>query len=672
MTFSKLLVANRGEIACRVMETAQGMGYPCVAVYSDADAEAPHVAMADQAVRLGPAPAAESYLNVAAILEAARRTGADAIHPGYGFLSENANFAKVCKEAGLVFVGPPEEAIRVMGDKARAKERMIEAGVPCVPGYQGEDQSEGRFKEEAAAIGYPLLVKASAGGGGRGMRRVVDEAQLTQALQSARAEAESAFGSGDLLLEKLVTNARHVEVQVFGDSHGNVLHFGERDCSVQRRHQKVIEEAPSPAVDTELRAKMGAAAVAAAKAVKYVGAGTVEFLLDDEGNFYFLEMNTRLQVEHPVTEEAYPPLDLVETQLRVAAGGTFTELEREMLSVHPQPPMHAIEVRVYAEDPYAGYMPQTGRVVAWEPADDLFARIDAGLVEGGEVTAFYDPMVAKVIVSGEDRFDAIRKLKRALAHTVLLGFRHNKQFLFDLLDDPIFRSGRATTDYLDASGDARFLRRPTPSPDTVALAAALWVMGPDGLLPDGYRNAHFGDYPLDLWVDDEVHHLRVTGEAGGVRVHLEGGDVHVQALAAQGARVRVQVDDYQHTSHLAFEGAGRDLVMHLETPVGKGGGTFRVREVLPEGKASDTAGTGRIAAPSSGKVLSVLVSEGERVEKGQTLLTLEAMKIESAVVSDVDGKVALISVKAGDQVKSGDKLAVVIPDETKEDGASEA
>ena len=360
MTFSKVLVANRGEIAWRIMRTARAMGYRTVAVYSDADKEAPHVAFADEAVRIGPPPVGESYLKIENILEAARKSGADAVHPGYGFLSENSAFAKACEKAGLVFIGPPPAAIAAMGNKATAKRRMIEARVPCVPGYQGPDQSDANLEQEAKKIGLPVMVKAAAGGGGRGMRLVTSESELGDAISTARAEAESAFGSGELILEKAVVDARHVEIQVFADAHGNVIHLGERDCSVQRRHQKVIEEAPSPVVNAELRARMGAAAVAAARAIGYRGAGTVEFLLGADGAFYFLEMNTRLQVEHPVTEEI-TGLDLVEWQLRVARGEKLP-LAQDQVTLSG----HAIEVRLYAEDPYAGFLPQTGRVDVWE------------------------------------------------------------------------------------------------------------------------------------------------------------------------------------------------------------------------------------------------------------------------------------------------------------------
>ena len=407
MTFGKILVANRGEIACRVMRTARRLGYRTVAVFSDADAQAPHVWLADQAVHIGASPAAASYLNVDTLITAARASGADAVHPGYGFLSERADFAQACLDAGLVFIGPPPGAIRAMGDKARAKRRMLEAGVPCAPGYLGEDDSDQRLAAEAGRLGLPLLVKAVSGGGGRGMRLVRDFAELPAALAGARREALAAFGDGTLMLERLIDNGRHIEVQVFADAHGHALHLGERDCTAQRRRQKVIEEAPSPVVSPALREAMGRDAVAAALAVGYVGAGTVEFIVDPDLGHFFLEMNTRLQVEHPVTE-CITGFDLVEWQLRVAAGEPLW-LKQDDIRFNG----HAIEARLVAEDPYDGWAPQTGRILGWRPQDDA-VRIDHGIAEGGEVSPYYDAMVAKFIAHGRDRNDAIRRLVAAL------------------------------------------------------------------------------------------------------------------------------------------------------------------------------------------------------------------------------------------------------------------
>ncbi|HXM31652.1 MAG TPA: biotin carboxylase N-terminal domain-containing protein, partial [Xanthobacteraceae bacterium] len=413
--FGKILIANRGEIALRIVRTARAMGYRTVAVYSDADREMPYVAFADEAVPIGSAPAAESYLSIEKIIASAKRTAADAIHPGYGFLSENADFAEVCAGTGLVFIGPPAAAIRLMGNKAAAKRRMIEAGVPCVPGYDGKDQSDEAFARAAAKIGFPVMVKAAAGGGGRGMRLVAEAARLTEALRSARAEASKAFGSAELILEKALAFARHVEIQVFGDRHGNIVHLGERDCSIQRRHQKVIEEALCPALSPALRRAMGEAAVAASRAVGYVSAGTVEFLLTPENEFYFLEMNTRLQVEHPVTE-MITGRDLVEWQLRVAAGEALP-LKQEAIAFHG----HAIEARLCAEDPTRDFLPAAGKLLAWEVPSGTGIRVDHGLAPGVTVSPYYDSLLAKIVAYGATREEARRRLVAALNDTIALG-----------------------------------------------------------------------------------------------------------------------------------------------------------------------------------------------------------------------------------------------------------
>ena len=472
--FRKILIANRGEIACRVILTARAKGYRTVAVYSDADVDARHVAMADEAVNIGPAPAGESYLAMDRILAAAARSGADAVHPGYGFLSENARFAQACRDAGLVFIGPSPDAIRMMGDKSEAKRRMIAAGVPCIPGYQGEDQSDERMIAEADTVGYPVMVKAAAGGGGRGMRLVHAAADLPTALRSARSEATNAFGDGRLLLERAVIQPRHVEIQVFGDSHGHVVHLGERDCSIQRRHQKVVEEAPSPAVDADLRSRMGAAAVLAAQTIDYVGAGTVEFLLDRDKCFYFLEMNTRLQVEHPVTE-LVTGLDLVAMQLDVASGKHLPVCQDDVTLRG-----HAIEVRLYAEDPANLFLPQTGSVKVWQPSTADGVRIDGGIGTGSEISAYYDPMIAKIIAWGQDRDEARRRLAAAVADTIILGVVTNKEFLGRILDAPLFADGQATTAFIETEFPDGFT--PSPAPDFAwPLAAAFLAdrQGPD-------------------------------------------------------------------------------------------------------------------------------------------------------------------------------------------------
>jgi geranyl-CoA carboxylase alpha subunit len=609
VTFRKILVANRGEIAWRVMRTAKAMGYRTVAVYSDADKEAPHVAFADEAVRIGPSPVGESYLDANRILDAARASDADAVHPGYGFLSENEAFAAACEKAGLVFIGPPPAAIAAMGNKAAAKRRMIDAGVPCVPGYQGADQSDAGLEKEARRIGLPVMVKAAAGGGGRGMRLVERDADLLEAIRTARAEAESAFGSGELILEKAVVDARHVEIQIFADTHGNVIHLGERDCSVQRRHQKVIEEAPSPAVDADLRHRMGAAAVAAAKVIGYRGAGTVEFLLAGDGAFYFLEMNTRLQVEHPVTE-AITGLDLVEWQLRVARG-EMLPLAQDQVRLDG----HAIEVRLYAEDPYAGFLPQTGRVDVWRTADGVGVRTDHGMKDGIVISPFYDPMIAKVIAHGSTREEARTRLVRALRDTVVLGPTTNRHFLICLLEHPEFAAGKATTAFLGA--------HTFPAPDVSdahwKLAASLLWQQSAARIPAplrGWRNSNPEPTPIKLAVGDRERLLHI------------------------------RPDDVTNTN-APFHIDGNDIIVDLNGHTVR----FQDRTYLPP--ASAQAGSdGKLRAPMDGRIVSIKVDAGQKVVRGQTLVVLEAMKIQHQLKAVLDATVESIAVKEGQQVSN--------------------
>ena len=530
-TFDTVLVANRGEIAVRILRTARSLGYRTVAVYSDADASAPHVQVADLAVRIGPGPVAESYLSVERLLEAAAKTGAGAVHPGYGFLAENAGFARACAQAGLTFVGPPEPAIALMGDKVQAKRRMIDAGVPTAPGYHGTDQDPERLMTEASAIGVPLLVKAVAGGGGRGMRKVTELAQLSEAIASARSEAASAFGNGDLFLERLVEGARHIEIQVFADTHGNVLHLHERECSAQRRHQKIIEEAPSAVVGDALRRTMGAAAVAAARAIDYVGAGTVEFLLDDDQQFYFLEMNTRLQVEHPVTE-LITGFDLVAWQLAVAAGERLPVTQGEI-------PLrgHAIEARLYAEDPEAGFLPQVGRIELWSPARGDGVRVDAGVQTGTEVSPYYDPMLAKVIAHGPTRADAIRRLRSALRSTSALGVTTNRAFLLELLGSDEFATAAIKTDTIDR--DWAGGRTPEPVSDRLwALAAVVASHEESTWSPAGpWRSSGSAAWPVLLRNGEEQKTVRVEDQGDErYRVSVEDGSpVLIRWAKRQGA-----------------------------------------------------------------------------------------------------------------------------------------
>ena len=643
MAFSKVLIANRGEIACRIMRTAHHMGYRTVAVYSQADGEAPHVAMADQAVCIGPAPVAGSYLNVAAIMDAAAQSGADAVHPGYGFLAENADFARSCADAGLTFIGPSPQAIDLMGNKRLAKLRMAEAEVPCVPGYSGADQDDGVLAAAGEKIGFPLMVKAAAGGGGRGMRLVLDPGDLPAALSGDRSEAENAFGSGELILEKAVIEPRHVEIQVFADSHGNCVHLGERDCSIQRRHQKVVEEAPSPAVNAKLRAAMGGAAVAAAQAIDYVGAGTVEFLLSADGSFYFLEMNTRLQVEHPVTE-MITDLDLVAWQLDVAAGEALP-LAQEDISFAG----HAIEVRLYAEDPYTDFLPQTGTVVAWRPSPHV--RVDTGIVEGQEISPFYDPMLAKVIAHGRNREEARRRLLRGLEDTVLLGLPNNRGFLLDVLRHSAFTEGTATTAFIGEHFPA--LQRPQPDGMVRALAAVLlYRHSADDQV--GWRSASPIVATIDLRFGEDKCPCRVAPTDAGYQVALgEDETVKLELLDVTAGRARFRCAGVTQWVNFAFE--GDDL--HLDLA----GASNRFFEFTPAlAAAKEKEGDGRLIAPMAGRIVAVRAELGEAVAKGQILVILEAMKMEHEIKAPADGVVAEIVVGEGDQVNARQVLAVVV------------
>jgi geranyl-CoA carboxylase alpha subunit len=648
MSFEKVLVANRGEVACRVLESARALGYRTVAVFSEADAGARHVQLADEAVCIGPATAAESYLNVAALLDACRRSGADAVHPGYGFLSENADFAAACADAGVTFIGPPAEAIRLMGSKRLSKIAMQEAGVPCVPGYQGEEQSDDTLIKEAEAVGLPLMIKASAGGGGRGMRVVTETDQIAAQLKSARQEAKSSFGNDELILERAVINPRHVEIQVFGDHHGNVIHLGERDCSVQRRHQKVVEEAPSPAVDDDLRRRMGEAAVNAAKACDYVGAGTVEFLLGADGDFYFLEMNTRLQVEHPVTE-LVTGQDLVAWQLRVAAGEPLP-LTQEQVRLSG----HAMEVRLYAEDPARGYLPQTGPVLSWRPATGEGVRIDHGLVEGAEVGSHYDPMLAKIIAFGASRDEARRRLIRAVEDTVLMGLDDNRRFLAAILRHPDFAAGHATTAFIDGpfADDPGMHAADTPEA-LWALAALLLarVGAGDAAGRAGYRNWHssgVGAQPLVLAQGDQERTLYLTpdGIHGGPDLSLDAvHDDGTLIATLDGVRRRYQWLHQDGTVWL--QDGGLRACFEERTHRASGG--------------EQGPGSGQLKAPMDGAVIEVSATAGDTVTRGQTLAVLEAMKMEHALKADCDGTVDAVTVSAGDQVKRQQLLITVTP-----------
>ena len=659
--FTKVLIANRGEIAVRVIRGAKKLGYKTVAVYSDADRDSQHVLEADEAVHIGPAPAKDSYLVIEQILAAAKRSGAQAIHPGYGFLSERAAFAQAVQDAGLIFIGPDAHSIEAMGNTSASKIRMIAAGVPCVPGYQGDDQSDATLVAEAKKAGLPVMVKAAAGGGGRGMRLVFEEKELLAGIQSARSEASNAFGSGQLLIEKAVIDARHVEIQVFGDRHGNVIHLGERDCSVQRRNQKVVEEAPSPAVDDALRLRMGAAAVAAAKAVNYVGAGTVEFMLARDGQFYFLEMNTRLQVEHPVTELVYG-VDLVEWQLRVAQGEALPLTQEQVLARRRG---WAIEVRLCAEDPRDNYMPQTGRVLAWQAPPGEGVRVDTYLRSGAVVSPFYDSMQAKIIAWGEDRETARARLLKALAQTTFLGVVSNKDYLSAILAHEAFASGDFSTGFIGQHFPQEQLSKSTPTSRHVALAAvALYLDDAQKLarehdLPEefiGWHSSHetAATYRIK-WRDQEMDLKIMVHDGHQFSVESTDGKLLIDV-------VRVLVDEF----HYVVDGVqGKAMIAHEGDSVWltAEGATHAYSDISLAPVAAVAAGAdGRILANSDGKIVAVNVKTGERVERGTTLVVLEAMKMEFQLTTPVAGIVDSVSVAAGDQVKGRQLLVQVKAD----------
>jgi geranyl-CoA carboxylase alpha subunit len=638
--FRKILIANRGEIALRVMRTAKCLGYETVAVYSTADANARHVREADQAVWIGESQPVQSYLRIDAIIDAAKASGADAVHPGYGFLAENAEFAKTCRAAGLVFIGPSPEAIRAMGNKAGAKDIMQKAGVPCVPGYQGEDQSDTAMLIAAKRIGFPVMIKAVAGGGGRGMRLVPDEAAFPDALRAARSEAQNAFGDPNVILERAIVQPRHIEIQVFGDRYGNAIHLGERDCSVQRRHQKLIEEAPSPAVSPELRTRMGATAVAAVKAINYEGAGTLEFLLDAAGNYYFMEMNTRLQVEHPVTE-AVTGLDLVELQLRMAAG-EMLPLTQEDVTFSG----HAIEVRLCAEDAAHGFMPQSGRMLRWDRPQSL--RVEDALEPGSEIPPFYDSMIAKIVSYGTTRDDARRRLATGLAQMTALGITTNQAFLARCLDHPVFAAGQATTAFIDTySSDLLAAKADGLHAAVAALLIHVSAIGA-AHVREGGSLAHGYAIPLRLDLDGHIIEPAVRRERGDVfRIGIED---RTHALT-----LRSIADGAVHFMHDGVL-ASADVVRDGTNLFFKFGGvTSHVRDLSHAAvlKAGDAGSDGKLRASMNGRVVSVLAKAGDTVAAGAPIIVLEAMKMQHVHAAPVSGRLATLNAAEGDQVTTG-------------------
>ena len=650
--FGKLLIANRGEVAVRIIRACRELGITSVAVYSEADEHAMHIRLADEAYYVGPAAAAESYLNVEKLVEVAKESGAEAVHPGYGFLSENANFARAVEEAGISWVGPSAEAMEKVGDKVRAKELAREADVPTVPGYAGEDESEERLLEEAERIGYPVLVKASAGGGGRGMRPVWRQEDFVEAVRGAKREAEAAFGEGAVFLEKLVENPRHVEVQIVADDHGNVAHLYERECSIQRRHQKILEEAPSPALDSDLRESLGAAAVRLAETAGYRNAGTVEFLLDGE-EFYFLEMNARLQVEHPVTE-LVTGLDLVHLQLAIAAGEPLPFSQEEV-----GPRGAAIEVRVYAEDPYTG-LPSGGELHGFEPPVGPGIRNDAGVEAGDEVSLDYDPMLAKLIVSGPDRSAAVLRLRRALEDYSVLGVTTNLPLLRRIAAEPAFAAGETATGFLEEHGLDEPVPEPPPSREALLLAAAgelsstsashdpfeagPWRLG--GVARLVYRGA-----------DGEEYTVKARRETGRVWKLVADGEASiVEVLMLGNSEIRATVDE--RVVQGGFAADGRNVLISL------GSSAWQLERPAPpdvDHAGADAAEGASLTAPMPGTVVKVLVEEGDEVEEGQTLLVLEAMKMEQSVAAPHAGKVRTLPYAQGARVPGGAVLAEVEP-----------
>jgi acetyl-CoA carboxylase biotin carboxylase subunit len=660
----KILIANRGEIACRIIRTCREMGIATVAVYSDVDARALHVEMADEAVRVGAAPATESYLNIPAIIKAAQRTGADAVHPGYGFLAENAQFAQAVIDTGLIFIGPPPSVIEAMGSKREAKRIAVEAGVPVVPGYNDADQSDERLIGAAGEIGYPIMVKASAGGGGKGMRLVTSAADLPDALAAARREAKSAFGDDTLLLEKAIHNPRHVEIQIFGDTHGNVIALGERECSIQRRHQKIIEEAPSTALDQDLRTRMSNAAVSVGKAIGYVNAGTVEFILDADKNFYFLEVNTRLQVEHPVTEMALAA-DLVAWQIKVAQGNALPEVG----PFHG----HAIEVRVYAEDPANEFLPVTGKIVRWQ--ESTGARFDSGVRSGDTISVYYDPMLAKVIARGETRDEAIRRLDYALGQMQLLGLRNNIAFLRRILNHPEFIAGNIDTGFIDRHPDLLTESAEVPLMALIAAAAAkepLPRTTPPANAPQIDKPTSLAGGYLKHWRNNAYRPIRhqfkarettytvnltPTGQSSyrvevGEEAHdltleaLGGGDY---ALTLDGHRQRVTAVCGEEDTWWVHTASGMFSLLWLSP--------------LPVGTRAAEA-EGSLRAPMPGSVIAIHVTDGQSVTKGDILLVIEAMKMEHRIKAPYTGRVASIYYSVGQSVEAGVTLLELHPSES--------
>ena len=667
--FNKLLIANRGEIACRIIHTAKRLGTRSVAVYSEADVNARHVSLADEAIAIGPAPARDSYLVAETLLEAANRAGAEAIHPGYGFLSENAGFAEACVAEGFVFIGPPARAIELMGSKSTAKDIMLQAGIPVVPGYHGDNQDGEFLLDEAEKIGFPVMLKASSGGGGRGMRVVNSAAEFSEALRSAKREALGAFNNDRMLLEKYLEQPRHIEIQIFCDQHGNAVHLFERDCSIQRRHQKMLEEAPAPGMTHETRTAMGDAAISAARAIDYAGAGTVEFIVDNGGRFYFMEMNTRLQVEHPVTE-LITGQDLVEWQLRVAAGERLPA-NQDQLAIDG----HALEARIYAEDPDNHFLPATGRLNHLRfPAETSGVRVDTGVREGDSISVHYDPLLAKLIVWGNDRNNCLKRMNEALSRTRVAGVTTNIDFLASVISHESFQAADFDTGFID-----RYLAELIPDkapagPDILVLAALYQVLRRDSR---ACREAASSGEPASPWwatdnwrpnlveeehfsfhdgIEDRDVGIAVTGNRSGQSEHdyvirTDGRALHASGWLEADGRLTAIMDTAQRRVDVVED--------HDHLVIFEAGNTFRLKRLSGGGHSMDEEAAGNLVSPMPGTIIEVMAGEGQQVRKGDTLLVLEAMKIEHTIVAPRDGTVQTLHYRAGDMVEEGVELLVL-------------
>ena len=647
-TFKSLLVANRGEIASRIIKTANDIGLKTIAVYTDADAMSPHVSIANEAINIGAGPIGDSYLSIKKIIDVAKKAGADAIHPGYGFLSENHNFSEACKSSGIVFVGPSPKSIELMGNKAQAKRIMKNAGVPCVPGEEVENKNDRELMISAETIGFPLMIKAAAGGGGRGMRLVNNITELQKNCEIARSEAKNAFGSSEIIFEKAIIDPRHIEIQIMADNFGNVISLGERDCSVQRRHQKIIEESPSPAVDDDLRKNMGEVACAAAKEINYSGAGTVEFLLDENKNFYFLEMNTRLQVEHPVTE-LVTDLDLVEMQLKVADGQALG-VTQEDIELHG----HAMEVRLYAEDPSNNFMPSTGKIEVWSPDSSSDTRYDNGIVEGQTISPFYDPMIAKVISKGKDREEAITKLRQSLLKTALFGIKNNRDFLISILSSAAFKSSEVNTSFLENNKfDASAVS--LKGVEKAIIGAVIFIdleaqenrMVSLGLEPElkGWSNIKNLKYPLTLKVAEEVISIELAFKGLTSFDVLNNGTVYKVAYKND----IIMIDGNEYPVFFS-EVKNNTLFINISDF------SFKAERVTSSSISHEIEDQGNVLAPMHGVIKEIFVSNGDKVEKGQIIFILEAMKMQHEVSATGTGLVSEVNVNEGDQVEAEQQL----------------